>query len=71
MIALFALALQITSEVPQGGVIRIEGAPASVQAAVLGVGTPVPLFPAPDGTRRGLLPVGHRSEEHTSELQSQ
>lgn len=59
MIALVALALQITGEAPQGGVVRIEGAPAHAQSAVLESGTPVRLFPAPDGTRRGLLPIGH------------
>ncbi len=59
MIALVALALQITTEARQGGVVQIEGAPAGAVTAVLGAGTPVPLFPAPDGTRRGLLPIGH------------
>jgi murein DD-endopeptidase MepM/ murein hydrolase activator NlpD len=59
MTAWLALALRITLDAPQGGVIRVEGAPAATETAVLGKGAPVRLFPAPDGSRRGLIPVGH------------
>jgi murein DD-endopeptidase MepM/ murein hydrolase activator NlpD len=59
MVILIALALRIASEAPQGGVIRVEGAPANAAAAALQTGAPVRLFPAPDGSRYGLVPVGH------------
>jgi murein DD-endopeptidase MepM/ murein hydrolase activator NlpD len=59
MLLLAALALRITMEAPQGGVLRIEGAPDTAATAVLRAGQPVPLFPAPDGSRQGMVPVGH------------
>ncbi len=59
MLILLALAIRITTEAPQGGVIRIEGAPAQAATAALPNGAPVRLFTAPDGSRKGLVPVGH------------
>jgi murein DD-endopeptidase MepM/ murein hydrolase activator NlpD len=48
----------VTPGVRQGGVVRIDSAPASAVTATLGAaGKPVPLFPAPDGSRQGLVPV--------------
>lgn len=50
--------VNITKDVPQGGVIRIIGAASGAATAALQAGKPVPLFPAPDGaTRQGILPV--------------
>ena len=59
MVFLVALALRVTAEVPQGGVIHVEGAPATAVTAALGSLAPVRLFPAPDGSQQGLVPVGH------------
>jgi murein DD-endopeptidase MepM/ murein hydrolase activator NlpD len=57
---LLAAVLTISKEAPQGGVVRIEGAPAGAQSALLSSSkTAVPLFPASDGSRAGLVPVGH------------
>ena len=48
----------VTKDVPQGGVIRIAGAPPGAVTATLQSGKPVQLFPAPDSaTRQGLVPV--------------
>jgi murein DD-endopeptidase MepM/ murein hydrolase activator NlpD len=59
MVAWVALALQISLETPQGGVIRIAGAPSKAVSAALAKGPVVKLFPAPDGTMGGLVPVSH------------
>jgi Peptidase family M23 len=59
MVVLLALVLRISGEAPQGGVIKIDGAPPEAAAATLGAGAAVRLFSAPDGSRHGLVPVGH------------
>ena len=69
MIELVALALQITTAAPQGGVIRVEGAPLSAASALLRPGKPVSLFPAPDGSaRQGLVPIPYNLTPGTHEL---
>lgn len=59
VLLLAALALRVTAEAPQGGVIHIDEAPESAATAALGASPAVRLFPAPDGTRHGLVPVNH------------
>lgn len=50
--------VNITRDAPQGGVIRIAGAPPLAVTATLQTGKAVQLFPAPDGaSRQGLVPV--------------
>ena len=53
-----AAALSISREAQQGGVIRVEGAPAQAAVAALQPGgKDVPLFAESGGARRGLVPV--------------